>query len=148
MPKLLSPNRFKIWLLVACLWLPACSLIPLNQSNSGIAGQDQPDLKHSSEQLSADPAGEAGPLEGTSPDAALADCLSPEAQTMAQGIASSFEMPYEQVIDWHCAGHAFEDILLALHTGDDLEIPPADLLTRLDQGQPWEQIWEEIGWLK
>jgi hypothetical protein len=145
---MLSPNRFKIWLLVACLWLPACSLVPHNESNSGIAGQDQPDLENSSEQLSADPAGAIGPLAVTSPGASPADCLSPESQTIAQGIASSFEMPYEQVIDWHCAGHALEDILLALHTGDDLKIPPADLLARLDQGQTWEQIWEEIGWLK
>jgi hypothetical protein len=145
---MLSPNCFKIWLLVACLWLPACSLIHLNQSNSGIAGQDQPDLENSSEQFPADPAGAVGPLVGITPDAAPADCLSPEAQTMAQGIADSFEMPFEQVIDWHCAGHAFEDILLALHTGDDLKIPPADLLARLDQGQTWEQIWKDVGWLK
>jgi hypothetical protein len=81
-------------------------------------------------------------------DEALQECLSPEAQTMGDSIATTFGTTFEQVMVWHCSGYAFEDILLALQTAVDTEIAPGELLSKLDQGSTWDEIWEEIGLLK
>ncbi|MFO7625325.1 MAG: hypothetical protein R6V73_13335 [Anaerolineales bacterium] len=160
MPKLMHNHRLMIWLLVACLLLPACGIFAasdLAPEPDEIVNEDIPAV-----QEQAWPTLEAGPQELPTPEsgttellpviiiegAQAAECLSPEAQTMGSSIAANFETTYEQVMGWYCAGHEFEDILLALETADSVDVPPADLLSKLEQGQSWDEIWKEIGLLK
>lgn len=52
---------------------------------------------------------------------------------------------YTQVMDWFCSGFEFEDILTALQTAELSDFHPEILLTMLEYGQTWEEIWAEIG---
>jgi hypothetical protein len=160
MPKHLRTHRYLTWFIVACLWLPACGIFAagdLAAEPDELSNDDMPAV-----QEQARPALEAGPEEPSSPQtgstellpviivegAQAAECLSPEAQTMGGSIAANFETTYEQVMGWYCAGHEFEDILLALETANTVDVSPADLLSKLEQGQSWDEIWKEIGMLK
>jgi hypothetical protein len=160
MLKLKHNHRLMIWLLVACLILPACGIFAasdlapepdetFNEAIPTVQEQAGPALEAGPEELSPTQTGSTELLpviiiEG----AQAAECLSPEAQTMGSSIAANFETTYEQVMGWYCAGHDFEDILLALETADSVDVPPADLLSKLEQGQSWDEIWKEIGLLK
>jgi hypothetical protein len=160
MPKHLRTHRLMTWFIVACLWLPACGIFTAgdlasepdelhNEDMPAVQEQGRPGLEAGPEELQTPQSGTTGLLpviiiEG----APAAECLSPEAQTMGGSIAANFEITYEQVMSWFCAGHGFEDILLALETADSVDVPPADLLSKLEQGQSWDEIWKEIGLLK
>ena len=160
MPKHLRTLRFLTWFLVACLVLPACGIFAAGDLASEPDKTVDADIPAVQEQVK--PALEAGLEELSTPQsgttellpviiiggADTAECLSPEAQTMGSSIAANFETTYEQVMGWYCAGHEFEDILLALQTADGLQVTPQALLDRLEQGQTWEEIWKELGLLK
>lgn len=61
-------------------------------------------------------------------------------------VAETYEIPYEQVIAWHCEGYSFENILIALETSEATGIPAGALLEMLLE-KDWEQIWEEVGFM-
>jgi hypothetical protein len=156
MPKLMHNHRLMIWLLVACLLLPACGIFAVDEAAPSLSDdlpavqeQAKPALEAGAEALPTLPAGSTELLPVIVIGGAdTAECLSPESQTMGSSIAANFETTYEQVMGWYCAGHGFEDILLALQTADGLEVMPQALLDRLEQGQTWEEIWKELGLLK
>jgi hypothetical protein len=160
MLKLKHNHRLMIWLLVACLLLPACGIFTagdlapepdetLNEAIPAVKEQAGPAFEAGPEELSATQTGSTELLPVIIVEGAqAAECLSPEALTMGSSIAANFETSYEEVMGWYCAGHEFEDILLALQTADGLDVLPADLLDRLEQGLTWEEIWKDIGLLK
>jgi hypothetical protein len=76
-----------------------------------------------------------------------AGCLAGEEYAVVHDIADSFQVSYEQIIAWSCDGSEMEDILLALETWEETDIPVEDLLERRRQDQSWDQIWQEIGLL-
>lgn len=71
-------------------------------------------------------------------------CADAEPDPIAESIASTYEVPYQQIIDWYCAGSSFDDILLALETSLATHIPPETLLSMRGEKE-WEEIWVEIG---
>lgn len=96
------------------------------------------------------PASTHGPALGTSVEptevsATMTACLQQEQQEIAMGIASQFEVEYDQVMTWFCTGHSYEDILLALESSQGTDYSVDDLLAMIDQGNTWDQIWEQIG---
>lgn len=171
MLKLLNPHRFTIWLLAACLWLPACVWQVANENaptgdenaapaaNQNSSSADEVQTAPLQEQIPDLGAGiESPPAAGAEVvlhlpllsvnDQAPTECLDPASQAMGSSIAASFETPFETVMLWYCSGYAFEDILLALQTAAQVDTPAGELLVKLGQGLSWEEIWTEIGLLK
>lgn len=62
--------------------------------------------------------------------------------TVGEGIADTFDIDYEQVMEWFCEdGHGFGQILLALQTAAVHDEADADeLLDRRADGEGWGQI--------
>jgi len=71
------------------------------------------------------------------------NCPLQDPHPVAENIAEKYEREYEQIIEWYCAGFAFEDILLALQTSKLAEVDPENLLARLNH-QSWDQIWDDF----
>ena len=72
------------------------------------------------------------------------NCDNPENQTIAESISQTFEITGEEIINWHCIGYEFEDILMALETNNLSGVSIEELLQKT-QNQKWEEIWEDIG---
>jgi len=69
-------------------------------------------------------------------------CPGESTNTIGQGIADEYEFSsYEEVMSWFCDGAEFEDILVALQTEDQTDIPTEELLEMLAEGLSWEDIW-------
>lgn len=91
-------------------------------------------------------------LEGSKPDAAatagptapVSKCTETDPHPIGQSIAASYEVDYEQVMIWFCAGTSFDDILLALETHDLTDASVDELITRADE-VGWDQVWVEYG---
>ena len=71
-------------------------------------------------------------------------CPQGDPNPIVQSIAETYEVSYEQVMIWFCSGYSFENILIALETGEAVDIP-ADALLQMLQEKEWEQIWVEVG---
>jgi hypothetical protein len=79
------------------------------------------------------------------PEDPAGDCFATERHKVGEGIAATFEIPYEQVMTWFCQGSEFDDILLALQTSEGTGLPVEELLEKRAGGQSWEDIWKAIG---
>lgn len=79
-------------------------------------------------------------LPGDKPDS----CVETSPHPVAENIAATYQVEYDQVMDWFCGGEAFDDILLALETRELTDAPVSDLLQRAGQ-VGWDQVWEEYG---
>ena len=75
------------------------------------------------------------------------ECPGPERHDFAYSISETFEVSYDEVMDWFCDGYEFTDILLALQTSRNAEYS-ADQLLEMTKTMTWEQIWEQTGILK
>lgn len=64
-----------------------------------------------------------------------------ERHPVAQGIATTYEQPYEQVIGWFCDGFGLGQIMLALHTAELTGESAETFLARRAGGEGWGQIW-------
>ena len=71
-------------------------------------------------------------------------CNNSENQAIAESISQTFEVTGEEIINWHCFGYEFEDILMALETSNLSGVSIEDLLQKT-LNQEWEEIWEDIG---
>ncbi len=76
---------------------------------------------------------------------AQVDCTQDEEHPIAQSIADEFDVSYDQVMAWACGGETFDDILLALQTGEIAQRSPSELLALKAQMGGWEQVWESLG---
>jgi hypothetical protein len=72
------------------------------------------------------------------------NCSALNPHPMAEGMAETFEVSYDQVMTWYCDGSAFSDILLALETEQLVDQSPEELLSMLEDST-WEEIWQELG---
>lgn len=81
--------------------------------------------------------------ESTPPAAACPDA---DAAGLAQSIAHGFTFTSaEEVLAWFCAGADFEDIIIALETEEQANVPAEEMLSMLAAGLTWEEIWQSIG---
>jgi hypothetical protein len=71
-------------------------------------------------------------------------CTETDPHPLGLSIAETYNVSYEQVMTWFCSGYSFENILIALETGQAMDIPPDTLLQMLLE-KDWEEIWVEIG---
>ena len=74
------------------------------------------------------------------------NCLEGEAKPVGKAIASEYDFAnYDQVMTWFCDGAEFEDILVALETESQTEVPAEEMLEMLVEGFTWDEIWGLIG---
>lgn len=71
-------------------------------------------------------------------------CTETDPHPIGQEIASTYNVPYEQVMTWFCEGYSFDNIIIALETSQATEIP-AQTLLEMALEKDWETIWQEIG---
>jgi hypothetical protein len=91
-------------------------------------------------------ANQSAPAAGVEVPAAF-DCAGGDPHPVGVSIAGTYAVPYEQVMGWFCSGYSFENILVALETGDAAGVP-ADNLLLLLQEKEWEEIWDELGFVE
>ena len=72
------------------------------------------------------------------------NCSTLNPHPMAEGMAETFEVSYDQVMTWYCDGSAFSDILLALETEQLVDQSAEELLSMVDEST-WEEIWVKLG---
>jgi hypothetical protein len=83
-------------------------------------------------------------LAGQTDGAVDIHCTETDPHPLGLSIAETYDIRYEQVMTWFCSGYSFENILIALETGQATDIPPETLLQMLLE-KDWEEIWAEIG---
>ena len=71
------------------------------------------------------------------------NCSSINPHPMGEGMAEQFETSYDQIMTWYCDGAAFSDILLALETGELVDLSIEELLSMVEN-KTWEEIWQEL----
>lgn len=108
---------------------------------AGCAASPTPPFVPVGEAATAAPPTRAGSVE---PEPA-AVCPDIEPHPIAVSIADDFDAPYEDVVEWFCGGHTFEDILLALQTDKLAPVGAEVLLAERRQGKTWSAIWAERG---
>jgi hypothetical protein len=79
------------------------------------------------------------------PAASISDCPDYEKREIALEVAKEYSISYAQVTGWLCADIDFEDVLLALETAKEVNIPVEILLQKRLDGQSWEEIWLDVG---
>lgn len=89
------------------------------------------------------PEGQSGRSAGL-PGNKPTSCVETNPHPVAENIAGTYKVEYDQVMDWFCGGEAFDDILLALETHKLTDAPVEDLLQRAGQ-VGWDQVWIEYG---
>ncbi|MEX2029750.1 MAG: hypothetical protein WD906_02095 [Anaerolineales bacterium] len=133
MPTILKKNLSCVWIAV---WLS------IGLAGCGPSAEDGP---------AGQQGGSAGGQEGTSIAGQptelgqAAVCPELEPHPIAASIAEDFDTEYDQVIEWFCGGHTFEDILLALQTERLGSVGAADLLAERSEGKSWDVVWAELG---
>jgi hypothetical protein len=81
------------------------------------------------------------PLSGSPGPAAV--CPDPAPHPIGLSISETFQATYAEIIEWHCAGQSFEDILLALQTEELTGRPVAEIFALKEQ-MTWDEIWSEL----
>lgn len=71
------------------------------------------------------------------------NCSATNPHPLAEGMAETFDITYDEVMTLYCDGYAFSDILLALETSELVDQSPAALLARL-RTRSWQEIWDEF----
>ncbi len=77
----------------------------------------------------------------------LAYCVGVEPHPVAQRLAETYGVPYEDIMTWFCEGrYGLGEIMHALQTSDDEDgtIPEQILLRKTELGG-WGQVWQELG---
>lgn len=96
------------------------------------------------ETLAADGRGSKLERSSTRTPESSASCVETDPHPIGQSIADKYDVEYERVMDWFCAGESFDDILLALETHRLTDLPVEQLLDRANE-VGWEQLWDEEG---
>lgn len=79
---------------------------------------------------------------GTAEEDPDTNCSAVNPHPVAEGMAETFEITYDEVMTLYCDGYAFSDILLALETSELVDETPTALLARL-RTRSWQEIWDE-----
>jgi hypothetical protein len=87
------------------------------------------------------------PAKGEEPPGSESDlCTGADPHPNATKLAKDYDMAYEQIMAWFCeGGHGLGDIMLALRTGQDTDVPAGDLLALKNELGGWGQVWQELG---
>jgi hypothetical protein len=86
-------------------------------------------------------------VQPTSSEPVNFDCADDSSQhPVGLSIAETYQVPYEQVMEWFCDGYSFDNILIALETSEAVDVPVDTLLEMLLEME-WEQIWDEVGFM-
>jgi hypothetical protein len=73
-------------------------------------------------------------------------CTQADPHPVAERLAESYEVPYEDIMTWFCDGnYGMGEIMLALKTGEKMDVPAADLLERKTELGGWGKVWQELG---
>jgi hypothetical protein len=74
-------------------------------------------------------------------------CVGVEPHPVAQRLAETYGVPYEQIMGWFCEGrYGLGEIMHALQTGDGEDgNTPEQLLHRKTELGGWGQVWQEMG---
>ena len=74
-------------------------------------------------------------------------CAGVGTHPVAQKLAETYDVPYEDIMDWFCEGrYGLGEIMHALQTADpDGDTTPYYLLTRKTDLGGWGQVWQELG---
>jgi len=72
------------------------------------------------------------------------NCADNNSHPIAQSIATTYAVSYQQVMTWFCSGYSFENILIALETSEAVDVPAEALLEMLHEKE-WEEIWADVG---
>jgi hypothetical protein len=72
-------------------------------------------------------------------------CTETDPHPVAQGIAETYQVTYEEVMTFFCTGVGFEDIVLAYQTADLAGIEVEEALTLWYDFGNWEDVWGELG---
>jgi hypothetical protein len=118
------------WLIGVLLLIAACGSNGAGVEQSG----DQP-AKAPVEQAAG-----AGESELTA-----SQCPDLDPHPIGVDIADTYDVAYEQVMEWFCAGQTFEDILLALQTTELADVEIDRIFYERGQGRSWDQIWDDLG---
>lgn len=66
-------------------------------------------------------------------------------QPVAQRLATAFDVSYDEIIGWHCAGFGFGEIARAYLLADASGLTPETYFNERLSGQGWGQIIKEAG---
>jgi hypothetical protein len=75
---------------------------------------------------------------------AVFECTDTNPHPLGQSITETYDVSYEQVMTWFCDDFTFDDILIALETGEAMDIS-ASVLLEMRVEKTWTEIWSEIG---
>ncbi len=65
-------------------------------------------------------------------------------QPVAENLAQTYGVSYENVINLFCQGYGFGEIMLALQTSQTANLPPDNLLTLKNESGGWGQVWQDL----
>ncbi len=88
------------------------------------------------------------PAEGDEPaekDRPAEDCVGADPHPVALSLAETYEVPYEDIMSWFCAGYGFGEIVHALQTSEVSDYSPEELLALKTNMRGWGQVWQELG---
>ena len=77
----------------------------------------------------------------------LAYCVGVDPHPVAQRLAETYDVAYEEIMTWFCEGrYGLGEIMHALQTGSDEEgNTPGELLQMKTDMGGWGQVWQELG---
>jgi hypothetical protein len=77
----------------------------------------------------------------------LAYCVGVEPHPVAQRLADTYDVAYEDIMTWFCEGrYGLGEIMHALQTSDDEDgNAPEQVLLRKTELGGWGQVWQELG---
>ena len=72
------------------------------------------------------------------------NCSAINPHPVAEGMAETFDITYDEVMVLYCDGYAFSDLLLAYETTQLVDQSAEELLSLLET-RTWEEIWDDLG---
>jgi hypothetical protein len=74
------------------------------------------------------------------------DDPSGEPNFIIEAMAEYFQVPYEEILGWYCAGWPLWEINIAYKISQDTGVPVADLFAMRESGKTWHEIVKELGY--
>ncbi|GEM_PF-5857160 len=125
---------------LAGLMLAAC------ESTSAVLG----DTASAAGMLGETPAPEESPIpekETASPEETPAvasaesiDCAGAEPHPVGSALAEQFDVPYEEIMGWYCAGYGFGEISIAYSLAAEKDMPVADVFALYAELMDWGEV--------
>ena len=148
--------RFWVAMLVIVSFLIGCgSVVPPANVDTRNEDAQKPEQGQDTNPTGAVP--DAGPVESAGnvstllPEVAQPDstvdihCTETDPHPIAQSIAETYHVTYEEVMTFFCTGVGFEDIVMGYQTADLSGRDIKDVLTLWYDFGDWDDVWEELG---